>query len=251
MASTGRENQQALPYDLFAPVYDHFFGPDAARDTERALEVLLFRNLPLGATVLDLCSGTGQLSRVLLDRGYQVTGIDNSAAMLQRARENAPGARFQVVDARDFRCAQSYDAVISAYNSLVHLTNLQELGDVFRNVYEGLKTKGIFIFDLYNEAAYQQRWRGSFAKVDRQYACIVHPSYDPKTRTGENLATIFYEANGWHRTDVRLVSHCFTESELREGLGRAGFAEIQSVEAASGLGIESAAGRVFWRAAKS
>ena len=92
-----------LAYDLFTPVYDHFFGPEAAGDTERAIEGLLFRDLAPGASVLDLCCGTGQLLEVLAQRGYQVTGVDLSAAMLDRARRWVPRARFYHADVRAFR----------------------------------------------------------------------------------------------------------------------------------------------------
>jgi ubiquinone/menaquinone biosynthesis C-methylase UbiE len=248
VSTTDLEKSPALdlPYDLFAPVYDHFFGPEAAHDTERALDRLLFRDLPPGSSVLDLCCGTGQLSAVLSNLGYQVTGVDNADGMLDRARKRVPTASFILADARDFHIPVSQDAVISAYNSLVHLIAPEDLLHVFQRVRETLKPAGTFVFDLYSESAYRERWRGSFSKVDDRFACIVRASYDPLTRLGENFATAFYESGEWRRADVRLVSRCYTEAELHELLHSAGYRKIEKFDAAADLKIESAAGRVFW-----
>jgi SAM-dependent methyltransferase len=236
-----------LPYDLFAPVYDHFFGPESAGDTLRALDRLLLRHLLRGASVLDLCCGTGQLSAALLQKGYAITGVDNSTAMLARARERAPGAHFELADARDFQPPRRFDAVISAYNSLSHMIEPADLLKALRNVRTALQPDAMFVFDLYSEAAYRERWRGSFAKVDDDYACIIRASYDALSHTGENLATAFHRSAEWRRADVRLLSRCYPESELRPLLQAAGFGSVERFEAAADLGIESAAGRVFWR----
>ena len=37
-------------------------------------------------TVLDVCCGTGLMASELVARGYRITGVDASAAMLARAR---------------------------------------------------------------------------------------------------------------------------------------------------------------------
>ena len=59
-------------------------------------------------TLLDLCCGTGQLSLYFLERGYTVTGLDLSDAMLDQARANtsmfiqAGQAKFVQADAAHF-----------------------------------------------------------------------------------------------------------------------------------------------------
>jgi ubiquinone/menaquinone biosynthesis C-methylase UbiE len=44
--------------------------------------------------VLDLCCGSGQTTRFLVDYSNQVTGLDASPLSIQRARQNVPGATF-------------------------------------------------------------------------------------------------------------------------------------------------------------
>jgi ubiquinone/menaquinone biosynthesis C-methylase UbiE len=121
-------------YDNFAWLYNRewgFFGDNIFG----GLRAIAGDSLPDGARVLDLCCGTGQLAKVLVEKGYKVTGIDGSAKMLRYAREKAPAARFMVRDARAFRLPPEYEAVFSTFDSLNHITTLEELGRVFKNVF--------------------------------------------------------------------------------------------------------------------
>lgn len=65
--------------------------------------------IPPGSRVLDLPCGTGRLTKMLLMRGYHVTGADVSEAMLGHARDNylkyrqqlgakAPSVQFEIRD---------------------------------------------------------------------------------------------------------------------------------------------------------
>jgi SAM-dependent methyltransferase len=248
-----RENAgAALPYDFFAPLYDHFFGPHAAHATWLALDNLLLSSLPEGARVLDLCCGTGQLTAELARRGFCVTGVDNSAGMLGFARQRAPEAEFVEADIREWLAPRQFHAVVSAYNSLTHMLSADDLLRVFRNVRAGLLQGGIFVFDIYGESAYPARWQGNFSEVTSDKVCLVRASYDPSTRTGQNLITSFQMERGagnnvWRRHDVKLVTRCYGDQEIAALLEAAGFRHIEHWEGKHGLGIVEASGRVFWR----
>src|SRR3954470_5174885 len=55
---------------------------------EKACIEKCLESIPAGSRVLDLPCGTGRLTRMLVQRGHQVTGADVSEAMLGHAREN-------------------------------------------------------------------------------------------------------------------------------------------------------------------
>lgn len=61
----------------------------------RALELL---DIQPGDHVVELGCGTGSNTRLLLELGADVTAIDLSEPMLERARKKAPGARFLAAD---------------------------------------------------------------------------------------------------------------------------------------------------------
>jgi trans-aconitate 2-methyltransferase len=82
----------------------------------------LLARIPLAAprTVFDLGCGPGNVTRLLAERWppARVTGIDSSAAMLERARQAAPGVRFQEADIARWSPAAPPDLIFS--NATLH-----------------------------------------------------------------------------------------------------------------------------------
>lgn len=104
-------------WDLLAPTYDA--APDhGLRDSRcrSAWSDLLRTLLPASGAAADLGCGTGTLTRILLDHGYRVDGVDLSAAMLSIARRKAPRATFHHADAGAAPLPPgSYDLVLSRH----------------------------------------------------------------------------------------------------------------------------------------
>jgi ubiquinone/menaquinone biosynthesis C-methylase UbiE len=69
-----------------------------------------------GAAVLEIGCGTGQLTRQLAGRGFELTAIDIGASMVQAARGNVTDAavRFQVSSFEDFAGGGPFDLIVSA-----------------------------------------------------------------------------------------------------------------------------------------
>lgn len=73
-----------------AQVHDEDFS-QMARDAAGFIKSL---TQPEHKKVLDLGSGSGTLARELVDAGFQVTGVDFSAQMVDIARKKVPEAEF-------------------------------------------------------------------------------------------------------------------------------------------------------------
>lgn len=215
-------------YDGFAWVYDKHWG--SAERRLPALERLILQHLASDARILDLCCGTGHGTKVMLERGYRVDGLDGSEEMIRFAREKAPEGNFIIDDVRTFKSPPIYDGVISLFDSLNHVMNLDELALTFRNVYATLVGGGIFLFDLNMESGYERRWRGSFGIVEDDHACIVRSSYSKEEKVGRFDATMFRLEEEWRRSDVTLLQRCYSEDEVKSALAEAGFAEIGSYD---------------------
>ncbi|WP_285680531.1 class I SAM-dependent methyltransferase [Actinoplanes sp. NBRC 103695] len=69
-----------------------------------------------GAAVLEIGCGTGQLTRQLAGRGFDLTAIDIGAAMVEAARGNVAdeAARFEVCSFEDFAGGGPFDLIVSA-----------------------------------------------------------------------------------------------------------------------------------------
>lgn len=83
-------------WNLYARVYDTLliFRPYQGMIRDAVDSVAL----PAGARVLDAGCGTGNLSRPLGERGYEVLALDSSPHMLKRAQIKNPHLRFQSGD---------------------------------------------------------------------------------------------------------------------------------------------------------
>ncbi len=84
-------------FDILAPFYDIVTAP-LSRLRGRVVD---FTDAGKGARILDVATGTGKQAFAFAERGYDVTGIDLSEAMLKVAnkKNRYKNARFQVADA--------------------------------------------------------------------------------------------------------------------------------------------------------
>lgn len=180
-------------YDTWAWLYNCTMGPQYCKSQLRSLEIMLLSQLPQGAHLLDLCCGTGHLMQPLLERGYRVTGLDGSEAMLDYARQNAPQGKFILDDARTFKKNNSFDGVISSSASLNHVLNLEELKAVCSSVYDALKPNGLFLFDLNHAGQMKKWWKSQVAEgeIESDFAWYVTPNYDSTSRMGNFKITLF------------------------------------------------------------
>ena len=97
-----------------------------------------------GEKILDLGCGTGQLSAEIAKSGAEVMGIDSAPEMIERARANYPGLRFEVADARRFRGTGPFDAVFS--NAALHW--IKDADDVALTIAHALRPGGRFVAEL-------------------------------------------------------------------------------------------------------
>ena len=216
-------------YDAFAWLYNRewaFFG-------ERifpGLKAIAGDSLPEGARILDLCCGTGQLAKALVEKGYRVTGIDGSAEMLRYSRKNAPTAEFILSDARAFKLLAKYNAVFSTFDSLNHVMSLEELEKVFNSVFNCLAKRGIFIFDMTTKYHFEVLAKNiKEIREKPEYLYMMRTEYDAEKKRDKITITIFQsEGNLWNRSDTVLYQTWYPCKEVKSALEKAGFAGIRA-----------------------
>jgi SAM-dependent methyltransferase len=109
--------------DRFADVYDDWYGD--LTDTDACVAAVATLAGPGGA-VLELGVGTGRLAIPLAAAGAAVTGLDSSAAMLERLAAKPGGVEVAGVlgDMTDPDLEPaSFDVVLVAYNTLFNLVD--------------------------------------------------------------------------------------------------------------------------------
>jgi SAM-dependent methyltransferase len=106
--------------------------------------------------VLELGAGTGRITLALLRAGANVTAVDQSSAMLARARQRVlrlPIAqRAQVewkrADLRKLRLRQRYDLVLAPFNLFMHMYTRQDVERALHTVLLHLRPGGRFAMDV-------------------------------------------------------------------------------------------------------
>lgn len=111
-----------------------------------------------GPDVLVLCCGTGRISNPLARAGLSVVGLDLSAAMLARCRDDAAATDTQIElvqgDMRDFDLqGRRFGLVAIPHNSLLHLLEAEELLACFASVARCLAPGGALAFDIFTPSA--------------------------------------------------------------------------------------------------
>lgn len=105
-------------------------------------------------TVLDIACGPAPHMGELIERGYDVTGMDISQKMIDYARKKTKGGSFIQGDMKRFRTEKKFDAGICMGSSLCTLKDNAEYYSHLESVSLALKKDGIYIIDLDNPARF-------------------------------------------------------------------------------------------------
>jgi SAM-dependent methyltransferase len=136
--------------DDLAYIHDAGFGRVAEAAATILLQTLADRAIYDGL-VIDLGCGSGILSRAVSQAGYDVLGIDISAAMVAMARQRAPRGQFRVeslLTAKLPRCV-AVAAVGECLNYLFDRGNtVRAQAKLLRRIHESLLPGGTFLLDV-------------------------------------------------------------------------------------------------------
>jgi cyclopropane fatty-acyl-phospholipid synthase-like methyltransferase len=124
---------------------------------------LLLELLPESADVLELGCGAGEpVTRRLAER-HRVMAVDVSAAQLELAAQNAPGAQLILADMADVSFALgSFDAVASFY-ALTHVPR-ERHADLIARIVSWLRPRGLVVLTMGssdNPGAIDPDWLGT------------------------------------------------------------------------------------------
>jgi SAM-dependent methyltransferase len=218
-----------------------------------ALERLFFSKVHCGAAVLDLCCGSGHVTKELVARGYQVAGVDMSASLIVHAQQLLPAAHFFVQDARELNFSDEFDAILSTFDSLNHILTLEDLQRVFAGARRALRAPGIFVFDMNLEEAYSSDLYSWAVTVEDADVTLVRGAYNRELHLGETELIWFQRANAdenlWRRHRSVVKERCYPEQDVVAALHKAGFGDVITTSAIdAGMSAQLAFGRRFFAA---
>ena len=138
------DNFQA--YGEFARVYDMFQDNVDYQTWGKWLKQQLAAQGITDGLVLDLGCGTGTMTEILAEAGYDMIGVDNSGEMLAEAMEKRVESGHDILyllqDMQEFELYGTVRAVVSVCDSLNYITEEEELEHVFALVNNYLDPQG-------------------------------------------------------------------------------------------------------------
>ena len=139
-------------YGQFAEVYDLLTSDIDYKARAQGFDRLILAHGGFHGILLDLGCGTGTLTEELAALGYDAIGVDNSPDMLWKAQEKkmASGRDITYIcqEMTELDLYGTIDAVVSALDSLNHLTDYGDFCAAIARAALFLHPDGVFVFDL-------------------------------------------------------------------------------------------------------
>jgi SAM-dependent methyltransferase len=218
-----RSTMESYKSDL-AYIHDTGFG-DFARNSAPGLLNLLEKSGIKSGLVIDLGCGSGIWAAELSRHGYDVLGIDISAAMIKIARKRVQNGEFRtesLLKARLPRCV-AVTSLGECFNYLFDETNsIGQLRRLFRRVHSALQPGGLLIFDV----AEPGRGKGPRQKHSEgpNWAVLVDVDENPSTNRLTRRIISFRQIGSLFRRDEEVHQlQLYKRTDVLKELRAAGF----------------------------
>ena len=218
-------------YTSFASVYDLFMDNVPYEEWCAFLCKILAQHGITDGPVLDLGCGTGKMTRLMSEQGYDMTGIDNVAEMLQIAAME-PGEvpiLYLLQDMQDLELDGCVRAVYSVCDCVNYVLDEEELQQAFSRVHEYLEEDGVFIFDVNTSYKYTKLLaENTFAESRDEGSFIWDNYYDEEERINEYDLTLFIPEGDelYRRYTETHYQRNYETATLLKLLKNAGFTDI-------------------------
>ena len=218
-------------YGRFAEVYDLLMEEIPYEDWCRYLTGLLKKYGVDDGLVCELGCGTGTMTELLSEAGYDMTGIDASEEMLQKALEKREKSGLPILyllqDMREIELYGTMRAFVSVCDSMNYLTEREDFTEVLRLVNNYLDPGGVFIFDLKTEHFFRDVLGDSTSGASEEHAAyILENTYDEELKLNSSFLTVFEEDEDgrFERFTELHEQRAYPVQEIREMAEEAGLA---------------------------
>jgi ubiquinone/menaquinone biosynthesis C-methylase UbiE len=219
-------------YDRLAACYDALTGDVAYGKRADYLERLFRRAAIPVHTVLDLACGTGTMTWLLTERGYEMIGVDGSEEMLAVAMEKygevggvPPIFLHQAMPKLDLY--GTVDAAICCLASLNYLTRPADVRRTLERLRLFIAPGGLLVFDVNTPDKFRSLNGQVFLDETEDAYCVWRTEYARRLCTYYMDLFLQKDDGTWERSFEIHRERCYTEEELTAWLKEAGFGKIR------------------------
>lgn len=239
-------------YGEFAYVYDEFMDNIPYEQWHDYLHKLLVKYGVSTGIIADLACGTGTMTKLLADDGYDMIGVDMSYEMLDVARQKymqqedldfndisgkseaslEKSSKNEILflnqDMRELDLFGTAAAMVCVCDGMNYIVDEEDLLKVFKKVKIFLDFGGIFIFDMKTRHFYKDILGNRTIAENREDASFIWENeFDSETGINEYLLTIYSlvdddndlferseEIHHQRAYDIQMVKECLEKAGL-------------------------------------
>ncbi len=207
-------------------------------------------------TVLDLACGTGSLTCLLAERGYEMIGVDQSADMLAVAAEKGGAVQgekpiFLQQAMQELDLYGTIDACVCCLDSVNYVTRPADLRRAFGRVHLFLMPGGVFLFDINTSDKLKSMDGQMFMDETDDTYCIWRAEYSPRRRICTYGMDLFLKEGAlWRREEEVHEEYAYEPEELVGYLYEAGFRDVKQYGELKLRSPKPGEGRIFFAARK-
>ena len=183
-------------------------------------------------TAVDLACGTGSVSLLLAQHGYQVTGVDMSEDMLTVAcskvqqLDNPPVFACQKL--QELHLPRGVDLAVCGLDSMNYIVDPADCEKAIKRVFKSLNPGGIFIFDVNTPEKLRAMDGQVFLDEDDDVYCVWRGDFDGQTNICSYGMDLFQrQGKTWQRSFEEHQEYAYTQEQLMQYLKSAGFNNIR------------------------
>lgn len=204
-----------IPYEAFVDFYEKEFSADGGE----------FKIL------LDLCCGTGTLTWLLAERGYEMIAADASPDMLMQAASKAAEVSvpplFLCQDASALDLYGTVDAAVCSLDGMNYIPE-SELPEVFHRLHLFVRPGGLLIFDIKTPEWFRSVDGSVSVDETEDMLCLWRAEFDTEENAICYGMDIFSKSgNLWRRDNEEHIEYAHSPERLAELLEIAGFENVR------------------------
>lgn len=222
-------------YTSFAQVYDLFMDNVPYEVWGEYLDKLFKEYGIEDGLLLDLGCGTGKLTRILNEKGYDMIGVDYSYEMLDIAKmQSDESILYLMQDMREFELYGTVRGIYSACDCVNYILEEEELREVFALANNYLDPGGIFVFDVNTPYKYYELLaENTFAENREEGSFIWENYFDEEEQINEYDLTLYIqeEDGRYQRFEETHYQRCYDLNRIQALLEEAGLEFIAMYDA--------------------
>ena len=243
-------------YGEFAYVYDEFMDNIPYEQWHDYLHKLLIKYGIESGIVVDLACGTGTMTGLLANDGYDMIGVDISYEMLDVARQKyLNDGQHEILflnqDMRELDLYGTAAAMVCVCDGMNYITDEDDLIKVFNKVKIFLDYGGIFIFDMKTRYFYENILGNRTIAENREDASFIWENeFHQDTGINEYLLTIYNVVDDdndlFERTEEIHHQRAYDIGVVKDCMQKAGLLCLDVYEAFSQDAVKTDSERMYF-----